>query len=163
MTFVPEDFEIPTTLKTDRFHLLKLTTKDAEKDYEAIMTSIDHLQGVFGPFDPWPQPDLTLEQDIKDLYFHQKEFERRSSFAYTVMNLDESKCLGCVYIIPSVNPKYDAMAITWVRKDELKNGLDKYLFEAIKKWVQEKWLFRQVAYPKEIGWKEFETNYFLSH
>ncbi|HTQ08616.1 MAG TPA: hypothetical protein VMI31_00950, partial [Fimbriimonadaceae bacterium] len=71
-----------------------LTVNDVVKDYDAVMTSIDHLQGVFGEHSTWPSPNMTLEQDLIDLGWHQKEFQKRSSFAYTMMSLDERQCLG---------------------------------------------------------------------
>jgi hypothetical protein len=97
---VAPDFEIPQVLETDKFRLRMLTVNDVVKDYDAVMTSVDHLKGVFGPHSNWPSKELTFEQDLIDLGWHQKEFQRRTSFAYTVMNLKESKCLGCVYIAP---------------------------------------------------------------
>ena len=73
------------------------------------------------------------------------------------MNLDESECLGCMYIYPSDNPNYDAVIIMWVRKSEIANGLDKILFSSVKKWIHEKWPFKKVAYPgREVSWNEFE-------
>ena len=84
-----------------------LTVDDVVKDYDAVMTSVDHLRGVFGPQSDWPAEDLTLEQDLIDLGWHQKEFQIRRSFAYTVMNLSETTCLGCVYINPARNRGYD--------------------------------------------------------
>jgi hypothetical protein len=44
---------------------------------------------------------LTLEQNLIDLGWHQKEFQRRRSFAYTVVHPSESQVLGCVYINPT--------------------------------------------------------------
>jgi hypothetical protein len=116
-----------------------LTVNDLVKDYDAVMTSIEHLQKTkpFGPEHNWPSKDLTLEQDLIDLGWHQKEFQRRSSFAYTVMSLDESQCLGCVFIDPSPNKIYDAEIIIWVRQSEIENGLDDHLFKFVKKWTVE--------------------------
>ncbi|MFA4818971.1 MAG: GNAT family N-acetyltransferase [Patescibacteria group bacterium] len=160
--FIPDSFQVPKKLETDRIRLRMLTIDDLTKDYEAVITSLEHLQCVFGPFDRWPQKDLTLEQDLNDLRFHQEEFQKRTSFTYTVMNLDETRCLGCVYIMPSTNVKYDVVVIAWVRKDELANGLDKYLFITVKNWIKEKWPFDSVAYPgRETSWDEFKDNYFL--
>ncbi|MFH1840864.1 MAG: hypothetical protein ABH807_01790 [Candidatus Shapirobacteria bacterium] len=112
---VPEDFQAPKVLETDKLLLRMLTVNDVVKDYDAVMTSIDHLQKIkpFGPDHPWPKKELTLkeltfEQDLIDLGWHQKEFQTKSSFAYTVMNLDQSECLGCLYILPSSNSQYDA-------------------------------------------------------
>ena len=98
--FVDTDFNVPKTLETERFRLRMLTVNDVVKDYDAVMTSIDHLQGAFGPDSKWPSKELTREQDLIDLGWHQKEFQKRSSFAYTVMSPDESVCTGCVYMSP---------------------------------------------------------------
>ena len=46
------------------------------------------------PGDTWPD-GLTLEVNLIDLAWHQREFTIGHSFAYTVMNDDESRCLGC--------------------------------------------------------------------
>lgn len=124
-----------------------LTVNDVVKDYDAVMTSIDHLQGVFGERSNWPSPDLTLEQDLIDLGWHQKEFQKRSSFAYTVMSLDETECLGCMYIFPSLDEQYEADVICWVRKSEVPKGLDRILFETIRNWVSKDWPFQKVRYP----------------
>jgi len=123
-----------------------LRATDVDKDYEAVMTSIDHLQGVFGKESKWPSKDLTHEQDLRDLQWHQHEFETRSSFTYTVMNLDETVCLGCLYIFPSRNPDFDADITMWVRQSEFNKGLDPILFTTVKKWVAEKWPFQRVSY-----------------
>jgi hypothetical protein len=156
--FVPSDFNVPETLERPEFRLRMLTVNDVVKDYDAVMTSVDHLRGVFGPQSTWPRPDLTLEQDLIDLGWHQKEFQRRSSFAYTVMDPTESTCLGCVYIEPTTKRGYDAEAYLWVRKSEFDSGLDQKLLLAVKEWVAEKWPFEKVAYPgREIDWEAWEA------
>lgn len=157
--FVPKNFVPPKKLETERFRLRMLTINDLEKDYDAVMTSINHLQKTipFGPDHKWPTEELTMEQDLIDLGWHQKEFQRKTSFAYTMMNLDESKCLGCLYIYPSENPKYDAMIMMWVREDEANTGLDDHLFINVKSWIKNEFPFNNVAYPgREIAWSEFK-------
>jgi len=153
MSFIPNNFTVPTKLKTSKLRLRTLTVNDLILDYDAVMTSITHLQGVFGPKHKWPSKDLTLEQDLIDLGWHQKEFQNKSSFAYTVMSLDESKCLGCIYISPSKNEKYDAKVIMWVRATEARTGLDKHLFDTVKNWIDTTWPFKKVGYPgRTIDW-----------
>ena len=156
---VPVDFGIPETLETDKFRLRMLTIKDVDKDYDAVMSSIEHLQKTkpFGPDNDWPKKDLTREQDLIDLGWHQKEFQRRSSFAFTVMSLNENKCLGCMYIYSSDNPNYDAVVIMWVRQSEVENGLDDDLFLTVKNWIRDEWPFEKVAYPgRDVSWNEFD-------
>ncbi len=158
MTLVPNNFRVPEVLETHKLRLRMLTVSDVVKDYDAVMSSVEHLQGVFGPNSNWPSRDLTLEQDLIDLGWHQKEFQRRTSFAYSVFSLDEKRCLGCVYIDPSSKSEYDAMVFLWVRQSELKNGLDEHLFETVKKWLKERWPFKKVGYPgREIDWKTWKT------
>lgn len=77
---VSDNFQVPQKLETDKFRLRMLTVNDVVKDYDAVMTSIDHLQGIFGPRSSWPSSDLTFEQDLIDLGWHQKEFQRKTSF-----------------------------------------------------------------------------------
>ena len=113
--FAPDSVTVPSGIVTKNFRIRTLTIHDVVKDYDAVMSSVDFLQGVFGPNSSWPSEDLTLEQDLIDLGWHQKEFQKKSSFAYTVMTLDESKCLGCVYIDPSEKVNYDAKVVLWVR------------------------------------------------
>jgi hypothetical protein len=55
--------------------------------------------------------------------------------------------LGCVYIFPTDKPDYEAEVYMWVRKSAYDEGLDPVLFETVKKWIEEKWPFKKVAYP----------------
>src|SRR5690242_5183601 len=100
MPFVPRDFEVPQALETERARIRPLTVNDVVKDFDAVMSSRERLWQLFGEGWRWPAADLTLEQDLVDLGWHQKEFQRRRSFAYTVVSLDERRVLGCVYVEP---------------------------------------------------------------
>ena len=145
--FVPKDFDVPAVLETNTFRLRMLTVNDLVKDYDAVMSSLQHLQSkpVFG--DTWPKSTLSLEQDLIDLGWHQKEFQTRRSFAYTMMSLDESECLGCVYILPSSDSTVDAEVYLWVRQSEFAKGMDPILFDSVKTWIANDWPFVDVLYP----------------
>ena len=143
---VPADFDVPEVLETDRVRLRMLTVNDVVRDYDAVVSSTDHLQATFSS-GSWPI-GLTLEQNLIDLGWHQKEFQQRTSFAYTVVSLDEDRVLGCVYINPFKIGGYDAIARMWVRTDMLDAGLDQHLYEIVKKWLAEEWPFDKVAYPR---------------
>ncbi len=147
VSLVPDDFEVPQVLDRERFRLRMLTIHDVVKDYDAVMSSIDHLQGVFGERSSWPSPSLTLEQDLIDLGWHQKEFRKRTSFTYTMMSRDEKRCLGAVYFYPSADAASDVDVYLWVRADEVAGGLDGELFATVRWWVQQSWPFRRVRYP----------------
>ena len=127
---VPEDFDVPDILETGRMRLRSLTMNDAAKDFEAVMASEERLRTVFRPGGTWPS-GLTLERNIRELGWHETEFQLRTSFAYTVVNLDETEVMGCVYIYPSGKPGYDAEVTMWVRQSRVAEGLDEHLFETV--------------------------------
>jgi hypothetical protein len=153
--FVPIDFPTPAGLETPEFRLRMLTVNEVVKDFDAVVTSAEHLKQVF-PGGTWPD-GLTLEQDLIDLGWHQKEFQNRSSFAYTVVTPSESRVLGCVYIYPARKRGNDAVVYLWARQSELAGGLEERLTAAVKGWIIDEWPFRRVAYPgRGIAWEEYE-------
>src|SRR3712207_6364307 len=122
VAFLPDNFEVPTLLETERFRVRPITINDVVKDYDAVMTSVEHLRSTL-PWG-WPPGDLTLEQDLIDLGWHQKEFQLRSSFDYAVVSLDERRLLGCVYVDPPEKIGADAEIAFWERADETQTGLE---------------------------------------
>ena len=156
-TLVAEDFAVPETEETLSYRLRQLTVADLDADFEAVTSSEDHLRGVFGDNNTWPV-GLTRERDLADLGWHETEFNLRTSFAYTVISLDDNLCLGCVYIYPSRAAAYDAFCTMWVRASMVADGLDEDLFRTVKTWVAEVWPFDNVAYPgRDISWGAFEA------
>lgn len=151
--FVPKDFNVPPTLETNEFRLRMLTINDVVKDYDAVMSSVAHCKTIWGG--RWPE-GLTLEQNLVDLGWHQKEFQTKRSFAYTVVKPDESVVLGCVYIEPTKKPGYDAEVYPWARQSELENGMEDRLYATVRSWISCDWPFECVAYPgRAIGWNEW--------
>lgn len=153
LRFVPDSFIVPNELKTEHLLIRPLSLKDVELDYKAVMSSVEHLKGVFGPNTNWPDDNLTLENDRKALTNHEAEHLRRVAFTYTVMNHSETECLGCVYILPIHNKNYDAQIFMWVTSKSYEMGYDKELFESVKKWIAEDWTFNNVIYPgRDMDW-----------
>jgi hypothetical protein len=153
--FLPREFVVPTLLETERFRIRPITINDVVKDYDAVMTSVAHLQASF-PLWGWPTDDMTLEFDLMELGWHQKEAQLRSSFNYAVMSLDERRLLGCVYIDPAESTIADADVSFWVRADELQTGLEVALETTVRRWVAEDWPFQRVLYPgRDISWDDW--------
>lgn len=116
---VPDDFQVPVGLEHERFRLRMLTADDVVKDFDAICDRVDR-EGR-----PQPAFAATVSENLVDLGWHQKEFELRRSFAYTVVAPDESRVLGCVYLYPSET--HDVSVQMWVRRDAWEDGLDPVL------------------------------------
>ena len=154
--FVPTEFAVPSELSTANFTLRMLSIDDVEKDYEAVTSSAERLSRVW-PDSGWPA-GLTLRQNLIDLGWHEKEFQNRSSFAYTMVAPDESQVLGCVYFYPTEKAGYDTEVFLWVREGEVANDLDQALFEVVQQWLASDWPFENPAYPgRTISWEDWDA------
>src|SRR4051812_12951897 len=152
MPFVPTDFAVPGKLETDEMRLRMLTVNDVVRDYDAVMSSVDHCKTIW-PGGNWPT-GLTLEQNLIDLGWHQKEFQTRRSFAYTVVTPSESMVIGCVYILPTRKRGHDAEVYLWARQSELAGGLEERLYAAVREWLARDWPFKSAAFPgRDVAWE----------
>ena len=142
---VPENFKVPLEHKTQEFTLRPLSVKDVIRDFEAVMNSTDHLKGLLDN-SGWPI-GLTMEENLIDLGWHQREFTLRHSFAYTVLSPNEEECLGCCYIYPSDKPENDVQAFYWIRKERLADGLEERLGIVFTEWLKKDWPFNNIGFP----------------
>jgi hypothetical protein len=151
---VPDDFVPPPRCEGDGFHLRMLTLADAVADFAAVVESATRLEGFMDPASTWPR-DLTLDENRVDLGWHQREFTLRHSFAYTVMNDLEDRCLGCCYVYPSDRREFDAMAFYWVREREYRDGFDETLGRTFRAFLT-RWPFRRIAFPgRDTPWADW--------
>jgi len=144
MPFLPPDFAVPARAQTPRFTLRMLSIHEVVKDFDAVMSSREHLWARFGGVWGWPAADLTLEQDLIDLAWHQKEFQLRSAFAYALMSPDEARLLGCVYVDPPEREGADAEVWFWGRSSELASGLEDEIEAFVVGWLAREWPFGSV-------------------
>jgi len=148
-----ENYQIPTKLTHSKFIARKLCATDNELDYAAWHSSIDLIRRTRGG--NWPTAEMTKEENMIDLSWHQREFEYKSSFAFTVMNLDESECLGCFYIYPfgegmssTIKPEsgYDIEVSWWVTQKMFDLGFYKELEKFVKDFIRKTFLDLKVFY-----------------
>jgi RimJ/RimL family protein N-acetyltransferase len=134
---LPDGFDPPDRLEHERFRLRMLSIRDVDADLEAI------LDRVTPEGEPDPPQGLTRERNLADLGWHETEFRIRSSFAYTVVEPDDSRVIGCVYIYPDDDA--DAQVRLWVRRDAA--ALDSVLEDAVREWIELAWPFTRVRWP----------------
>lgn len=157
IAFVFSDLEIgaPAGLKTRQFVLRPLLASDAELDYDAVMESKEFLRTW--EQSTWPADDFTVEANREDLLKHERQHADGDSFTYTVMNLDQTECLGCVYVLPPDAKMFTGVQVTaagadqwsdcdatvffWVRKSRLAEDLDRVLLASLLKWFEADWSF----------------------
>jgi hypothetical protein len=102
--------------------------------------------------------ELSLQQNVIDLGWHQKEFQRKPSFAYTVVILDEKRVIGCIYIYSTDKGEFDVKITMRVRQDALKDGYD-VVFKAVKEWNANEWPLANPTYPSsDITWGKWENS-----
>jgi len=158
MRFYPEDAPVPATLQTERLNLTMLAPEHVERDYDALMSSQARLNLWSGG--RWPSPDFTLAQNMDDMLRHSREHLAREAFTFTVMNHDETRCEGCVYINgwdgtcrdirlsepPADARDFDAIIEYWVRDSALENDLDHELVSGLLTWFDHEWAFDRTLF-----------------
>ncbi len=142
---VPKKFIPPKKFEAEEFVFLPLTIHDLVRDFEAVMSSVKRLQGLMDD-SKWPE-NLTIEDNLIDLGWHQREFTLGHSFAYSISRKGE-KYLGCCYFYPSENTDFDVDIFYWIREDEPYEKLEKRLRFHLQQWVQSSWPFKKVNYPR---------------
>lgn len=156
--FVPADFAVPTMVETPRFKLVPLGPELVKVDFDAYMSSIEHLQQTFTRSTSWPTKDISDADAMRDMESEQARFQARESFAYAVLTPDGSRELGSVYVRPSAVEGYDAVAAMWVTKADYDAGFDAELYAWLTQWVQTAWPFKKVAYPgRAIDWATWDA------
>jgi hypothetical protein len=147
--FVPEDFQVPLLYVSQQYKLKPLGPKYVKLDYDAYMSSIQHLQQTFTFSKSWPHAGISMKEALEDVQGEEAAFAARKKFTYAVLNMVESRELGCVYISPSDRQGYDAVVRMWVTKNQAEIEFDKRLAKDMQAWLKAKWPFQKVAF---VGW-----------
>ena len=153
MGFVDWGVTPPAGLRTDAFLLRPIVADDAELDYAAVMETKEFLR-LWEP-GGWPEDDFTLAANRGDLAKMEERHRAGYAFGYTMMNLDETECLGCVYVMPSDAKMYAEVTVDavgdrrwtdmkatvffWVRHSRLDGGLEERLLAELRRWFGNDW------------------------
>jgi len=154
---VPADFTVPILVEGPGFKLVPLGPDLVQIDYDAYMSSIEHLQQTFSRSTAWPHAGISDADAMLDMRTEQGRWQRRESFAYSVLTPDGSRERGSVYVQPSKVPGYDAVVRLWVTKADYDKGFDAQLYRFVQGWIARNWPFRKVAYPgRAIDWATWD-------
>jgi hypothetical protein len=155
---VPADFPVPTLVQGPGFRLVPLGPEVVKLDFDAYMSSIEHLQKTFSRSTSWPRQGITDADAMLDMQNEQSRFASRRSFAYAVLTPDGTRERGSVYVSPSPVVGYDAVVRMWVTKADHDAGFDAELYRWVTGWIQEDWPFKRVAYPgRAIAWATWDS------
>ena len=158
VSFVAATFAVPTSAQGASFQLKPLGPDLVRIDFDAYMSSVEHLQQTFTRSTDWPHAGISDADALLDMQTEAGRFARRESFAYSVLTPDGKRERGCVYVAPSPVPGYDAVVRIWVTKAEYDAGFDKQLESWAHQWIAAKWPFRKVAWPgRDIDWATWDA------
>jgi hypothetical protein len=147
--FVPTEFVVPRALAADGFRLEPLGSQHNEPDYAAWTSSMEHIRATPGwETESWPD-GRSLDDNLRDLERHARDFESRTGFTYTVLDPATDDVVGCVYIYPDKGGRHDAQVLSWVRASRAE--LDVPLWRAVSDWLAAEWPFERVAYAERVG------------
>ena len=156
--FVAPDFAVPTLAQTPAFKVEPLGPALVRIDFDAYMSSIEHLQKTFTRSAAWPTAGISDADAMKDMETEAARFKARESFAYSVLTPDGTRERGCIYVSPSPVPGYDAQVQIWVTKAEYDAGFDAELYAWARQWVKTAWPFKKVAWPgRAIDWGTWDA------
>lgn len=156
--FVAPDFAVPILVETAGFKVVPLGPALVQVDFDAYMSSIEHLQQTFTRSTDWPHANISAADAMRDMETEAARFAGRQSFAYAVLTPDGSRERGCIYVYPSAVAGYDAVVRLWVTKAEYDAGFDAELYGWVQQWMQTGWPFKAVAYPgRAIGWGSWDA------
>lgn len=143
MPFVAIDFEVPLEFDGPGFRLEPLGPQHNERDFDAWMSSIDHIQSTpgFSLDGDWPVP-MSLDANRSDLVGHARDFDQRVGFTYSI--LDGDTVIGCVYIYPSRDQSGGADVRSWVRASRAE--MDTIVYRSLSDWLANSWPFRNPDY-----------------
>jgi len=151
---------VPSELRTEEFVLRPIVADDAERDHAAVMETREHLRSW--EQSTWPEDDFTVEANRQELLGLEERHAAHRAFTYTVLEPDDTRCLGCVYVFPpsatflaesTVTPvdgdlwaDVEAVVFFWVRLSQMELGMDGRLLSALRGWFEGEWGLRKTVY-----------------
>jgi len=155
------EFSPSESFETARAHVVPSFPQYAEIDYVATMDSYEHLKST-QKYPQYFQEDVyTIKHASEALEHHQREFEARETYGYTVLSsVNKEECVGCVYFAPigghrtsgfQVSPidenKPAADFTYWVTRQHIDSDLDLELLKGVLAWVEKEWPFETLFVP----------------
>lgn len=144
---LPEGSDLPREHRLGAVELSILTIDDLVPDFEAVIESGGDLHDLFHPGDRWPD-GLTIRDDLIDLAWHQKEFDRGTSFAWGLWRPGRERYLGSAYVFPDVDGGTHAHAVHWIRSGENDPALRVAFARDWEAWVRS-WPLPSVRFSPE--------------
>lgn len=149
-SWLPDGFVHPERVELESgWHLRPIRENDVDIDYPAVMGSRERLWNMYGEPWGWPPATMSFEADREDLARHEREVAAHETFNYAILDADETRLVGCVYIDP--HDERDAEVSWWVVDDLVGSPLERELDAFVPRWLRDTWGFTSVHYTLGQG------------
>ena len=142
--FFPKTRSVPEELVFNNIRIRQLRASDNELDYNAVIESGFRPEG------------FPKEENLKQISRHEEDHDKKLEFAFTILDLKETECYGCIFIKPLVpflkfaffNDRIfedlhlvenDPGISFWITPTGWKMNLYEKLLEELPKWFQREW------------------------
>lgn len=115
-----QSHNIPNVHSLGGYRLTSLSVDDLVRDFAAVKESAADIKAA-NPGMHWPE-GLTLEENLIDLAWHQKEFAKKRSFAWVIED-EQGNHQGCLYVYPSIAGENKADVHWWWRSGFAPDGI----------------------------------------
>ena len=88
--FYPSDKDVPKELVFNSIKIRQLKATDNDLDYLAVIESGFRPEG------------FPKEENLKQISRHENDHNNKIEFAFTILDSEETKCYGCIFIKPIV-------------------------------------------------------------
>ncbi len=134
---------LPRSAELPGFRLTPLTPAEVDEDFAAVIGSAHVLKGATGG--TWPE-GLTLDDNLYDLAWHDREFALDRSFAWIVRD-PQGLYIGCAYLYPEMGRRGFANGFVWIvdrpdrllMQDLLRAELDAWFAERLPQQIEITW------------------------
>ncbi|MGY5859575.1 MAG: hypothetical protein RTU63_09405 [Candidatus Thorarchaeota archaeon] len=144
--FFPQNKSVPEELVFENIRIRQLRASDNELDYIAVIESGFRPEG------------FPKEENLKQISRHEEDHDRKLEFAFTILDVDETECYGCIFIKPLVPflkfaffndrifedlqlEETDPGISFWITPTGWKLNLYEKLLQELPKWFEREWSF----------------------
>ncbi|MBV6635439.1 MAG: hypothetical protein KI788_06010 [Mameliella sp.] len=126
------------------FDLTPLSPAVVEEDFAAVTGSAHVLKGLFGD---WPD-GLTLEENLWDMGWHDREFFEGRSFAWSLRDKD-GVYIGCADFYPEMGRRGAVLGYVWIVDRPDRMALQAMVIDEMTNWLN-----GLVAQPVTVTWHQ---------
>lgn len=137
----------PYQWRSERVNIEPIAPRITDLDYEAYMSSIEHIRRSYGT-GHFPNSNITLDEASLDTHECWNHFGRGTAFLYAALTPQRDQELGCVYLLPPAHDQnpFETLLHLWVIESELASDLDQHLLAIMTSWIAKEWDFDRVIH-----------------